>query len=411
MPEKSRQRDVLKGIIGSFESYNNGNLTSVTKPVANLAGRELLYSRGNPWPPSRKQKRGNPNADWGRGFTKFTRTIINDAASVNASYFYGNPQNPSGWRYQGLLLANALVGPGAGLPTPPLGSTISAMGAVGWARYKPTKPRGGLGQFLGELRQLPTLPKLLYLKGQAQTFRQLYKDGASDYLNIQFGWNPFVKELIGFIMTQKKVDKILRQLMRDNGGWVRRRGPVARNKSSSTSSSVGYFTVPSLNSYLHDGTQQRTIETTELTDWWFSGQFKYHIPKGSLPEDNEARSDQLSRIVYGVGLNPQLVWQLMPWSWMADWCTSAGACISNLMDHQDGLVARYAYIMMRKSITTKYTVRGILESYGPFETSQTYLDEIKLRARANPFGFGILDTDMSAYQMSIVAALGLSRGL
>jgi hypothetical protein len=206
------------------------------------------------------------------------------------------------------------------------------------------------------------------------------------------------------------VDKILRQLSRDNGSWVRRRGPIAQSESRSTQTSTGFFTLPSLSSYLYDGTQTREIETVSTTKWWFSGKFKYYIPTGNMPEDINKRKAQLARIVYGAEITPRLLWQLTPWSWLADWVTSAGAVISNLTDYQDGLVAQYAYVMYHKVDSVKHTVSGRMKEHGAFTTSQIYLDEIKARSRANPFGFGILDVNLSPYQLSILGALGLSRG-
>lgn len=407
MAAKSREINVLAGAIGTGEDIISGNVVTRTKHTANIRGRQETIGKSHAFPPSLYQRRANPLLDRGGSFQMLKRTIETNAPSVKAEYLYGIPGSQNGWRYQGLVMAHTLNPNLTGLPTPPLGSTIDAMGAVGWNRYKPTAPQGGVSQFLGELRELPTLPRLLLLKGQAYRL----KDLGSDYLNVRFGWEPFVKELRKFIITSQKVDKILRQLSRDNGGWVRRRGPISEDTSITTSESQGYFTLPSLVSYLYDGIQTREVKQETTTKWWFSGKFKYYIPTGNSPEDIRKRSNQLARIVYGAELSPRLVWQLMPWSWMADWVTSAGAVISNLMDYQDGLVAQYAYVMMNKSIKTTYTVRGKFKGHGSFQTSQTYIDEIKLRYAANPFGFGILDGDLSPYQLSILGALGLSRGL
>lgn len=409
MPEKRRRINGLVGNIGTEQQFNSGVLNSTTVHTANCQGNEVTYSGGNHWPPSNRAKKADPNADRGRSFSNFKRTIITEAPSVAAVYRYGIPGQLSGWEYRGLLLAHSQAANLSGVPTPPSTFEVNNYGAKGWNQYKPTKPEGGLSQALGELRELPTLPRLLNLKREAKDFVRLQKDVGSDYLNVVFGWLPFVNDLGGFVKNHRNADRKLRQLMRDNGNWIRRRGIVHQSTQSSFSESNGYFTLPSLPSYLYDGVQWRTVNSKVEETWRFSGKFKYWIPTGSLPEATEQRKRQLARLVYGAELTPKLLYQLTPWSWLADWCANFGAIVSNLSDYDDRLVAQYAYIMCHKLAETQYTVRGKMRNHGTFTTTQTYRDEVKVRYRASPFGFGFAIPDLSPGQLAILGALGLSR--
>jgi hypothetical protein len=114
----------------------------------------------------------------------------------------------------------------------------------------------------------------------------------------------------------------------------------------------------------------------------------------------------------GLDPSPDTVWNLAPWSWAADWFTNAGDVVSNLSDFASGgLVMAYGYMMEHSSVTDSYRLAdhtGLIPMMGK-PRSLDVVTETKLRIRANPFGFGVAWDGLSPFQLSILAALGLSR--
>jgi hypothetical protein len=103
-------------------------------------------------------------------------------------------------------------------------------------------------------------------------------------------------------------------------------------------------------------------------------------------------------------LTPEALWNLAPWSWATDWFANVGDVISNMTAFAgDNLVLRYGYLMEHSMIEDTYTRNDI--SAGSFQL----ITESKRRIKANPFGFGVSWEDLSPFQLSIAAALGLSK--
>lgn len=300
------------------------------------------------------------------------------------------------------------------------------MGPKGWSRFKPERSGATLGQFLIELRDIPTIPlkahqvipKLLKIRSLHQLSRWT-KDAANyvfnmrnvgkEYLNIQFGWVPFLNDLARVIKISHTLDSRMRQIRRNNGRNVRRRGVLASTTDTMEDvKTTGTFLHPVLPTvYYASLTGSRHRVKTVTTKHWFSGSFMYHIPDtGDLRYTAKAR-----RALYGVNPSPSLLWEVLPWSWLIDWFASTGDVLNNISSGAvEGLVSRYAFVMSttehRRTVTEYMDFKppwGRILAYG----TETYTE--KLRSGANPFGFGLAFADLNSRQMMILAALGLSR--
>lgn len=283
-------------------------------------------------------------------------------------------------------------------------------GAVGWNRFKPGKPYVDLGQAIGELHQIPTLPTYIARMG-------FFKNLGSNYLNVEFGWKPFLDDLHKLIRTQVKLYDHFAQLKRDNGKFVRRRGTIEDFRSEEVTTEVegGYPTLTSVYYVNPSAPGQRTVTITRTRRRWFSAAFRYWIPDIDEP-DGRARA---FRKLLGLNPTPSLVWELTPWSWLADWSANIGDIMSNISGNAaENLVARYAYNMSTYTRTDhvrgSITVVGARTLGGPLiqrpVTFQAQVERtVKLRTAANPFGFGLSFNDLSDRQMLILAALGVTR--
>lgn len=293
---------------------------------------------------------------------------------------------------------------------------LDALGTKEINKYRPDTMQASLAQFVGELRDLPQIPILM--RARAKEF--LHHAG-SEYLNVEFGWRPFIADLKKMLASYLDFDKRIAQLQRDSGRTVRRKGMLSQDSTTTTFHDQGVLRVwpgaignPNY-ATIYDDRYQETITKHEYS---FSGRFRYFLePVGSV-----GYREQIARIIYGVDLTPRLVWELLPWSWLVDWFTNVGDVISNAVDiAADSLVINYAYSTgyYSKTIrTNSFTYRRNADGIFDYPTigggsgiscSHVYKEEIKKRNQATPYGFGITLTGLSPRQSAILGALGFSR--
>jgi len=258
-------------------------------------------------------------------------------------------------------------------------------------------------------------------------------EAAGDYLNLQFGWVPFLQDLAFLLDMQRKLAQKMAWLKKHNNKSVRRNFEM---DASGFSEGLDRFTYPfatmkpTLTTELYKGYlldwQNIPVQKTYKRRIWFRSKWRFMIPELN---DNSWRNKALQFALVGLDLDPSVIWKATPWSWLLDWFTNVGAILQNIyLRARFHCVAEYAYVMGSEDY--QYDAPGFTEvntgqqwyhSYPlPFETywpgslklagvSRTYF-KFRQRVEANPYGFGITFSSLSAYQWSILAALGLTRG-
>lgn len=291
-------------------------------------------------------------------------------------------------------------------------------GAEAWNRFRPAQPKATAAQFIAELKETPRT-----LMTTADNYCRAYKSfkghrpkrtwgkhASNEWVNQCFGWLPFVRDLQGFYKVTRNLEKYLNQIERDNDRWIYRSGPVSSEEESVIVYSNDKFHAhyPTLNTYFYKDSSSygchKIVRTTSF-NCWFAARFRYYIPDCGTWRWRKRAAAQL----FGLYPSPELIWELTPWSWLADWCSNIGDVLANMNDHAaENLTAKYAYVMgtHKRSLTVDSTMKlwnGSFSAQWLFEATQ------KSRVAANPFGFAMDDWTPSAYQMSILGALGLSR--
>jgi hypothetical protein len=293
---------------------------------------------------------------------------------------------------------------------------LDVLGTTGWARLKPGKPGASVGQAIAELRDgTPTIPgsQILGLKRLAKKNRkrlEFHKNLGSEYLNIQFGWLPFLNDLREMYHTWNTLDQKLAQLKRDNGKPVRRRGKVSSTSNTTLyeeSSNTYMYPILTNEYYVPGSPGHRTVMRTETDSSWFSARFRYWIPDiGTSQWTRRAKA-----ALFGLNPSPSLLWEVLPWSWLIDWFSNTGDVLSNISTNAaENLAADYAFIMSHHSISYMVEQKMPVAQH-PYELSvnSELRYEAKQRSKANPYGFGLTFDDLSGRQMLILSALGLSR--
>jgi len=384
--------------------------TDYTTSYPANGAEKLLISEGHPY-----SQLGKSSDDIGGNFFCIKHAY---EESDNPSRLYGDTYDypPGNWyHYDGPQYARLASVSVNDFPMPPysLANELQALGTTAIARCIPTNPLAGLSVALGELRSegIPTLVGASLLRDRARSAR----NAGSEYLNYQFGWLPLLSDIRGIANSVTRSDELVSQYVANSGKRLKRRYSFPIEESVTTeevSSSFAALPKPAQILSFYESCDPRVNRTRHIrVERWFSGCFTYHLP----PHDGLARSAAIANRLYGTRITPELLWNLTPWTWAADWIGNFGDVIHNVSQFtQDGLVMPYGYIMEKSSISDHYVATGTrYKSYpgeDPYTCSQTFTTVVKQRQRATPFGFGLDFAEFTQRQWSILAALGLSRG-
>lgn len=292
-------------------------------------------------------------------------------------------------------------------PVLPTAASLYYYGTKAIAEVSPSNPHAGLATMLGELKK-DGLPSLDFLRGKDSPL----KKGASGYLEFEFALKPLIEDLKDLYASVTRSQYIMSQYRRDAGRPVRRRFTFMPERTTTrTLHKAGVYPNPvgATQCYRRKWNRFKTVSTEKKR--WFSGSFTYF----SIPSHGDFA--ELERIyreanhLFGTAISPELVWNLMPWSWAIDWVVNIGDIIHNISSFlTDGLVMNYGYVMEHVRVQTIYELIGgaYYNGYAPV-LSESYLQESKVRYRATPFGFGLNPNDFSARQWAILGALGITR--
>jgi len=109
-----------------------------------------------------------------------------------------------------------------------------------------------------------------------------------------------------------------------------------------------------------------------------------------------------------------MIYNAIPWSWLNDWFSNTGDILENLdVGVADRLAADYCYLMQDCQTHREYYAEGKFHDKAGniFSVSATSYSVAgtKNRIIGDPFGFSTNPNSLSATQLSILGALGLSR--
>ncbi len=321
--------------------------------------------------------------------------------------------NSDGNTYTGPLLCAGVTSRDTRWVQPPLDNLV-VRGTEAIKRTVPTSPAAGLSTFLGELRE--GFPSMLGAS-LAGRWDSIPKKLGGEYLNYQFGWLPLISDLKKFLLAAQNSTRIFEQYSRDSGRQVRRRyhfpddhfayDPVATTPTLGNGILDGfdYSSVGRL------GTSTRTTTTRRRT--WFSGSYTYYLEQGSDILSRLKYYEQQANHLLGTRITPEVLWELAPWSWLADWYVDIGSIISNASAfQQDKLVLRYGYLMQTSITDVVYRHADIPSPKGmwtPGSVVETFRYTRKERIRATPYGFGLSTAAFTPQKWAILGALGMTK--
>lgn len=377
-----------------------------------------ISSQGNPGYRNLRGYRG----DVGSPFFSLKKSYFSAMGTVKLTAVHSSGKV---LRYQGMQFpcgpTSTTMTSGMSLPnsiSPSETTELNALGTTAIARTMPTNPSSAVLNFAGELYRdgIPSMVGSGLLKSRLKDYREL----GSEYLNVEFGWKPFVSDLTSIFSSVQDSERILAQARHDSGQLIHRRydfpstnttvidPPVANSSpfpGGSTTGEKDFF----------GGSYPRgdlLVSTTTSVDTWFEGAFVFYYPVGDSQLDKIRQHAFEANKLLGLRLTPEVLWNYTPWTWLADWVGNTGDIVHNISQlGQDGLALKYGYMMRHKKMTRTAVLRlNKPRIDGTSEFSLSYTVESKARLKATPYGFGLSWDGFSPRQWAILGAIGLSNG-
>lgn len=194
--------------------------------------------------------------------------------------------------------------------TQPAGSPDDILAAtLGAKATNPSRPYVDIPSEFFQLHDIATA-----LKHQMQKF-SLAIGGASAFVGTEFGVNPLLGDLEKLLKLKGAINKRVGELMRlhDNGGLKR---TVQVFKGSFSASDFDQLMQSNFGFYTSRGRYCSSEEVRVHCRWVPSSIF---FP---FEHDDSPLIDQAKKAVTGWTIDMATAWQLIPWTWLLDWCGS-----------------------------------------------------------------------------------------
>lgn len=263
-------------------------------------------------------------------------------------------------------------------------------------------------QSLAELLLEPP-PSLIGLQS-LQSRAGLAHRAGSEYLNVEFGWKPLVRDVRAAAAALRDEAKVLNDLLQRVNRKLRRRHSWPIDATTTVVNEGLKAPSPTMTTS-HRKSGPRTKTTTTTSRKWLSATFEYHVPSDLLQSLDARGWYARANHLYGLRLTPDVLWQLAPWSWATDWFLNVGdlaSWVSNV--GSDGLVCTHAYMMEEREVAVQWDLEVDFDSHpGNTHLRQTFRTTSKWRQQVSPFTLGLRDGSLSAKQIAIGAAIGATR--
>jgi len=253
------------------------------------------------------------------------------------------------------------------------------------------KPALSLPNSLLELKDMKSVPKTLSnLKGLLSmissftagkgswSFKKLLKAMADAHLQVSFNIKPLLSDIAGIIQTMRSTESELADLIKRQHK-VQKRHFTASMHDSYHDSDTGYLTgtksLPQGHPPVFGNAQCRRVVSygtrTFHAEIWYS----YWLGTAELEQARiRAYLDRL-----GVNLDPSIIWNAIPWSFVVDWFAGVGPWLSQFTSRNIEpvvIIHRFLYsYKVSRSITMIGKIIPIGNHHGGSETTQVMLNE------------------------------------
>jgi len=232
-----------------------------------------------------------------------------------------------------------------------------------FAGTNPSRATVDLAATVGELRELPAFlfqtGKRILRRGVKKTltidrigdFHRAPEQVGSTFLAWQYGWKPLIADLKKVLDFQAHVLKREQEIKN-----LYSKGGLSRTFQISTDRAEQHSTNTFVESYLFTMYSADYTISTERRRW---GSARWLPDHPSLPPTDAKLHDQAKQAVLGLSLSPRTAWELIPWSWLIDWCSSVG---NYLESERNTVGATCAGACLMTHTRTTHTFRSMQHS-------------------------------------------------
>lgn len=258
---------------------------------------------------------------------------------MNRSYRYDN--YPVGFLYRPNN-TSATGNNHSHLSVPGAPSVVAAATEVA-AMTNPSRPLVDFNVFATELKDLPEL----FLKRS----KDIGQDISSGRLSLEFGWKPLIGDLVRLLDFKKEFNKRVKEINSLRTSGLRRKRIVFNDAVISPSRNMG--------SILSDEGFTLGADQIKVTKRTITGFVKW-VPDEAPPKylgiwDPEPQQRALLALlgITGTVIDASTIWELLPFSWLVDWCSNAG---DYLAAHRNTVGAHIEEILIMDHTVTESTV-------------------------------------------------------
>lgn len=176
------------------------------------------------------------------------------------------------------------------------------------ADTNPSRPVVDLPVFVAELRDFPELFKFI---GE-----NAFKTVAKSNLNYWFGWRPLMQDLLKLMDFANTVNDRTNELKALYSSGLRRTRNLWSGSASSTTLNKPILAPAGANANWF-------VDITTVTKQNVSGHVKWKPTALPPATDMELRNLAI-RAAYGLVIDASTAWELIPFSWLFDWCGNIG---------------------------------------------------------------------------------------
>jgi len=460
-------RDKVTGsnLTGSWESWEQGPLYNAQsyQPLSFQSSSELTLDEIHKGPI--KQREGGP-------FKSYKASIATELSSgVLGKGIYRNKFNTR--RYEGGFIPptfsglfgisfDSLTNYYRTAMNSDLFPDIDDWGNRGWRKTKPKIESAGLYVFLREASDIPRMLKTTKdlakdLKNTWEGVRGKYvravegpgvltrtnergwvqtpKRASDQFINEEFGWKPFINDILQFSDVYQNGRQIVQRLIDQNGQYVRRRVPLGSetkvtlveqgsfpgtpidgyslNISSISGIEFGLFPVVFPGDFFVAPPTYKVFDEVK-TSRHAVGKFKFYNPIFNIsyvtPAASAWRTVERYLAIYGLRVTPSNVYKAIPWTWLIDWFVDVSRYIDAISDSLvDQVVCDYFFVSMRQEYKRTLSV-SLPFVDGTVNLSYDFNINTKERKGASsPFDFALGMGSLSSRQLAILSALKVSR--
>jgi len=162
------------------------------------------------------------------------------------------------------------------------------------------------------------------------------------------------------------------------------------------------------------GSRHAIVEATQ--DKWYSASYRMQVAD---TDDWLGRCSDLFHTIdriTGIGLDVKVAWDLIPFSFLADWFANTGDFLENRTVISDyNIACEYGYAMCHTQFQKTMIAEGYYVQYpagssipgSSASLSYSLLSETKQRSACSSFGFYTDFAKLNSYQWSALTALGV----